>query len=190
MIIGRNGKCVYLWWRQVNREGPWQTYESSKTITMQPEICSQPGDIAYLLQQLPSQETKSISIKTHPGKDAPPPFSWGERWTEIADDSLGLSCWQVLLACIHLTHKSGADWVHEEARSGESQEGPNMIDPIEFGLKLSRVNRIIFLSLDSTEEPLTKSMQVGQKEPSKHLFFPPNVWQLTQCSLLATTWEC
>lgn len=43
-----------------------------------------------------------------------------------------------------------------------------MIDPIEFGLKLSCVDHIIFLSLDSTEEPLTKSMQVGQK-----------VWQLT-----------
>lgn len=68
--------------------------------------------------------------------------------------------------------KSGADWVQEEARRGESQEGPNMIDPIEFGLKLSCVNHIIFLSLDSTEEPLTKSMQVGQKEPSKRLFFP------------------
>lgn len=73
VLISRNHECVYLWWRQVNGEGPWQTYESSKTITMQPEICSQPGDIAYLLQQLPSLETKSISIKTQPGKDAPPP---------------------------------------------------------------------------------------------------------------------
>lgn len=46
-----------------------------------------------------------------------------------------------------------------------------MIDPVEFGLKFSCVNHIIFLSLDCTVEALTKSMQVGQKEPSKCLFF-------------------
>lgn len=40
------------------------------------KICSQLRDITDLLQQLPSLETKSISIKTEPGEDRHPLLDW------------------------------------------------------------------------------------------------------------------
>lgn len=67
MTPGEHGTCRFL-------QG--STYEPSETIRMQWKICRQLRDIADLLQQLPSLETKSISIKTEPGEDRYPLLDW------------------------------------------------------------------------------------------------------------------
>lgn len=114
--ICKNHKCVctvwFLWWRQVNWEESWQTYESSKTIMMQGEICSEPGDIAYLLQQLPLLERKSISIKTHPAEDAPHP---SHPSLLLESTTGGDSGWQLELKL--LTRTAGMHSFDPEVRS-------------------------------------------------------------------------